>query len=211
MSSCRNFNYPYISKQHHRVLAAVAHLPVHLVPGVPVYPPGGQPGAPSPGWMFNLFVVWAATGIWHGASWNYLIWGLYFFVLLMVEKFFLLDPAEKGPALVQHVYTLFFVLVQLGYLCRSRTSHRMGGLSWRRAWSAAGLLLGSTPGLLSLLPAHAVRRPLWPPLRWRADVGAASLRTGGKMVLPVLLLGGLFVCTAYLVDGTYNPFLYFRF
>ena len=59
--------------------------------------------------MFNLFVVWAATGIWHGASWNYLIWGLYFFVLLMAEKFFLLDGLKKAPALVGHVYTSCFL------------------------------------------------------------------------------------------------------
>ena len=60
--------------------------------------------------MFNLLVVWACTGIWHGASWNYLLWGLYFFVLLMLEKFFLLKVLDKAPALV-------LCAGQLGHLC----------------------------------------------------------------------------------------------
>ena len=61
--------------------------------------------------MLNLFVVWAATGIWHGASWNYLIWGLYFWALLMIEKFFLLDKLKKAPAVIGHIYTMALVLV----------------------------------------------------------------------------------------------------
>ena len=65
--------------------------------------------------MFNLLVVWAATGIWHGASWNYLIWGLYFFVLLMVEKFFLLDRLSQAPAAVGHVLHHVFRPGELGH------------------------------------------------------------------------------------------------
>ena len=76
--------------------------------------------------MFNLFVVWAATGIWHGANWTFLFWGLYFFALLMLEKFVLLKPLEKAPAVVGHVYTLALVMVSWTIFAIEDLSH-LGG------------------------------------------------------------------------------------
>ena len=74
----------------------MAHLSVHLVPGVPVYSSGGNRCSKGR-WVLNLFLVWAATGIWHGASWNFVLWGLYFWVLLLVEKFVLLRWLKRAP------------------------------------------------------------------------------------------------------------------
>ena len=161
-------------------------------------------------WIFNLFVVWAATGIWHGASWNYVIWGLYFFVLLLVEKLWLGRLLEKLPRVIQHIYTLFFVLVswaifaledfgQLGaYL---KVMFGMGGVPLTDG--TFGYYLTS---YLPILCAAAVAstnlgRVLYGKLRPRA----------AQAVCAVLVILGLVICTGYLVDGTYNPFLYFRF
>ena len=155
-------------------------------------------------------MVWAATGIWHGASWNYVIWGLYFFVLLLVEKLWLGRLLSQLPKAVQHVYTLFFVLVswaifaledfgQLGaYL---KVMFGMGGVPLTDG--TFGYYLTS---YLPILCAAAVAstnlgRVLYGKLRPRV----------AQAVCAVLVILGLVICTGYLVDGTYNPFLYFRF
>ena len=175
-----------------------------------LYIPLGGNRCSKPRWMFNLLVVWAATGIWHGASWNYLIWGLYFFVLLMLEKFFLLKVLNKAPAVVGHIYTLFFVVVswaifaiedfaQLGaYL---KVMFGLGGVPL----VDAQLGYYVTSYLPILLVAAVASTPLGAKLYHKLKPRAA------EVVCTVLVLAGLVVCTAYLVDGTYNPFLYFRF
>ena len=160
--------------------------------------------------MFNLLVVWAATGIWHGASWNYMIWGLYFFVLLMVEKFFLLDRLNRAPAVVGHIYTMFFVLVSWAIFAIEDAGHLAGYLrvmfglgSVPLTDSAFGYYLTSYLPILCV--AGLASTPLGASLYRRLKPRAA------QAVCAVLVLAGLVVCTAYLVDGTYNPFLYFRF
>ena len=175
-----------------------------------LYIPLGGNRCSKPRWMFNLLVVWAATGIWHGASWNYLIWGLYFFVLLMLEKFFLLKVLNKAPAVVGHIYTLFFVVVswaifaiedfsQLGsYL---KVMFGLGGVPLVDA--QLGYYI--TSYLPILVVAAVASTPLGAKLYHKLKPGAA------EVVCTVLVLAGLVVCTGYLVDGTYNPFLYFRF
>ena len=105
-----NFNYPYISRSITEFWRRW-HISLSTWFREYLYIPLGGNRCSKPRWAFNLFVVWAATGIWHGASWNYLMWGLYFFALLMLEKFFLLRRLERAPALVGHIYTLFLVLV----------------------------------------------------------------------------------------------------
>ena len=109
-----NFNYPYISKSITEFWRRW-HISLSTWFREYLYIPLGGNRCSKPRWMFNLLVVWAATGIWHGASWNYLIWGLYFFALLMLEKFFLLKVLDRAPALISHVYTLFFVVVSWAF------------------------------------------------------------------------------------------------
>lgn len=108
-----NFNYPYISKsitefwrRWHMTLSTWFREYVYIPLG------GNRRGTGR--MIFNLFVVWALTGLWHGASWNFLIWGLYYFVLLVIEKMFLSKILEKLPSAVSHIYTL--VLVLFGWL-----------------------------------------------------------------------------------------------
>ena len=204
-----NFNYPYISKSITEFWRRW-HISLSTWFREYLYIPLGGNRCSKPRWMFNLLVVWAATGIWHGASWNYLIWGLYFFVLLMLEKFFLLKVLDKVPAVVGHIYTLFFVVVswaifaiedfaQLGaYL---KVMFGLGGVPL----VDAQLGYYVTSYLPILLVAAVASTPLGAKLYHKLKPRAA------EVVCTVLVLAGLVVCTAYLVDGTYNPFLYFRF
>ena len=204
-----NFNYPYISKSITEFWRRW-HISLSTWFKEYLYIPLGGNRCSKGRWVFNLFVVWAATGIWHGASWNYVIWGLYFFVLLLVEKLWLGRLLSQLPKVVQHVYTLFFVLVswaifaledfgQLGaYL---KVMFGMGGVP----------LTDGTFGyyFTSYLPILCVAAVASTNLG-RLIYGKLNVRAA-QAVCTVLVIAGLVVCTGYLVDGTYNPFLYFRF
>ena len=204
-----NFNYPYISKSITEFWRRW-HISLSTWFREYLYIPLGGNRCSKARWMFNLFVVWAATGIWHGASWNYLIWGLYFFVLLMIEKFFLLSKLKKAPALVGHIYTLALVLVSWAIFAIEDFSHLISYLKVMFGLGGVSVVNGDfVYYLTSYLPILVI-------------AGVASTPAGVKLFtrLPVkmkqisgvvLVLAGLLVCTAYLVDGTYNPFLYFRF
>jgi len=160
--------------------------------------------------VFNLMVVWAATGVWHGANWNFLLWGLYYGVLLVLEKLVWGKALQKLPAPVQHLYTLFFVLVgwalfaiedfaALGPYLSAMFGFAGGGA----VNAAAGYYLRSFGPVLLIACAGSLPavKAGWDKLPERAQ----------KVLCPVLLLAGLLLSTAYLVDGTYNPFLYFQF
>ena len=161
-------------------------------------------------WMRNLFLVWAATGIWHGASWNFLLWGLYFWALLLLEKFLLAKPLAKAPAAVGHIYTMLLVMVSWAIFAMEDFS-RLG--SYLRVMFGFGgaPLADSAFGYYfrSYLPVLVVAAVASTPL------GAALWRKLPQRAARVLgtlaILAGLALCTAYLVAGTYNPFLYFRF
>ena len=122
-----NFNYPYISKSITEFWRRW-HISLSTWFREYLYIPLGGNRCSKGRWMFNLLVVWAATGIWHGASWNYLIWGMYFFVLLMIEKFFLLDKLKKAPALIARIYTLFLVVVSWAIFALEDFGHLTGYL-----------------------------------------------------------------------------------
>ena len=204
-----NFNYPYISKSITEFWRRW-HISLSTWFREYLYIPLGGNRCSKGRWMFNLLVVWAATGIWHGASWNYLIWGLYFFVLLMLEKFFLLKALDRAPALVGHVYTLFFVLVSWAIFGLEDFTQMTAYLRVMFGLAGAPLIDGALGYYLtSYLPILCV-----------AAVASTPLAAGAFRKLPALpakaaeaalIAAGLVVCTAYLVDGTYNPFLYFRF
>ena len=204
-----NFNYPYISKSVTEFWRRW-HISLSTWFREYLYIPLGGNRCSKSRWMFNLFVVWAATGIWHGASWNYLIWGLYFFALLMLEKFFLLGALKKAPALLGHIYTLFSVLVSWAIFAIEDFSHL--GTYLKVMFGLGGVPLADGAFgyyLTSYLPILCLAALASTPL------GAACCRKLGlrarQVSCTVLVLAGLVVCTAYLVDGTYNPFLYFRF
>ena len=175
-----------------------------------VYIPLGGNRVDKPRLLFNLLIVWAATGIWHGASWNFLLWGLYYGFLLVLEKFFLGRYLERCPRWLQHCYTLFFIAIGWALFAVEDFSHLGPYLSAMLGFAPGGLTSGAVLYYLRsylpmLLTAAAASTPLAKKL-WD--------RLGEKprlALLPILLLAGLLLCTAYLVDATYNPFLYFRF
>ena len=147
----------------------------------------------------NLLVVWALTGIWHGKGMNFLVWGLYFGVLLMLEKCFLLGWLSKLPAVFGHLYTLAAVLIGM-------TVFAINGLFDGLLW--IGMLFGSTHRLYDA-------RTLWllsgyGPLLILGGIG--SVGAGKSLKRSPVIWAVLFVLSiAYLVDASYNPFLYFRF
>ncbi|MEY8401868.1 MBOAT family O-acyltransferase [Oscillospiraceae bacterium 44-34] len=204
-----NFNYPYISKSITEFWRRW-HISLSTWFREYLYIPLGGNRCSKPRWMFNLFVVWAATGIWHGANWTFLFWGLYFFALLMLEKFFLLKPLEKAPAIVGHVYTLVLVMVSWTIFAIEDLGHLGGYLKVMFGLGGVPLTDGAFGYYLtSYLPVLCLAAAASTPL------GQAAYRSmGAKLqyaVCTVLVAAGLLIGTAYLVASTYNPFLYFNF
>lgn len=205
----RNFNYPYISKSVTEFWRRW-HISLGSWFREYLYIPMGGNRVSKPRLFFNLFVVWAATGIWHGASWNFLVWGLYFAVLVILEKAFLGKLLEKLPAAIQHIYTLFLVLVSWAVFAVEDFGH-LGAYLAAMFGGASGGLYNENVGyyFTSFLPMLIIGCMAATPLA--AKLWAKLPVKVVKVILPVVLLAGLIFSTAYLVDATYNPFLYFRF
>ena len=199
----QNFNYPYISKSITEFWRRW-HITLSSWFRDYVYIPLGGNRVKKSRQFFNIFVVWFLTGFWHGAAWNFIFWGLYFFVLLMIEKSFLLKHLEKSKVL-SHIYLIFFIIISWGIFALSDLSQmgalfsRMfslhGGTDWMyylRDYAAMFVLciLASTPFFKKL-----------------ADSAAGK----NRVVRTVFLAGVLVVCVAFMVDSTYSPFLYFNF
>ena len=206
-----NFNYPYVSKsvtefwrRWHMSLGSWFRDYVYIPLG------GNRKGLPVQ--LRNIAVVWLLTGLWHGASWNFVLWGVYYGVLLVLEKLFLLRWLEKAPVL-NRIYTLLAVL--LGWVLFAFDDLGAG-------WSFLRVLFGGGAGLVTENALYQLRSYL--PLLAVCAVGSTPLLKGlyeklretkreGLVltadVLRVLTLFGLSL--AYLISGSYNPFLYFRF
>lgn len=159
--------------------------------------------------VFNLLIVWAATGIWHGASWNFLLWGLYWFVWITLEKLWLGNALDKIPGWLAHVYGIVIAVVGWAIFAVEDFSAMGPYLAAMFGFGAGALDADFLYYLRNYLPilsiaiaaATPLGKSLWHRLPERARLAA----------FPVLMLAGLVFTTAYLVDGTYNPFLYFRF
>lgn len=208
-----NFNYPYISRSITEFWRRW-HMSLGSWFRDYVYIPMGGNRVPPLRRYFNILVVWMLTGLWHGADWNFVLWGLFFAVFLMLEKAFLLKPLQKLPV-ISHIYTLLLVTVSFVLFDSSRLSEAF--LQLGRMFGAGGVPL-YTGEALYYLGSYAVTfiiaiigaTPY--PTRWMQKLSAGE-RTGRVMAVaaPVVLLLLLAVVTAYLVDGSFNPFLYFRF
>ena len=204
-----NFDYPYISKSITEFWRRW-HISLSTWFREYLYIPLGGNRCSKPRWMLNLLVVWAATGIWHGASWNFLVWGLYFFVLLMLEKFFLLRVLEKLPGWIGRVYTLFFVLISWAIFFLEDFSRLGAYLKVMFGFGGVPLADGAFGYYLrSYLPILCVAALASTPLA--VKLFQKLPRRAAQPAGVALVAGGLVLCTAYLVASTYNPFLYFRF
>ena len=208
-----NFDYPYISasvtefwRRWHMSLGSWFRDYVYI-------PLGGNRVSRSK-WFRNIFIVWLLTGLWHGAAWTFILWGLFFAVFLTAEKLWY-GEALAQTRFLKHLYVLLLIAVSfvifdaasvsdafrtigslfgLGRLPRSDVLARYYFDSYSGVFLVA--IVGATP-----LPAKIVRQ-------FSEDGPGKKIMS---VVEPVVLLGLLAVVTAYLVDGSYNPFLYFRF
>ena len=159
--------------------------------------------------ILNIMIVWMLTGLWHGAGWNFVLWGVYYGVLLIIEKYILIPKCSNVPGVVKHIYTMF--LVNFGWVMFSNTDFslmagyigNMFGAGGTVFADAAFLYYMKSSLILIILAVicsgTSVRRLLYR-LSRKSSVAAVC-------VYAVLFL----VCTALLVYGSYNPFLYFRF
>ncbi|HVQ09455.1 MAG TPA: MBOAT family O-acyltransferase [Allosphingosinicella sp.] len=161
----------------------------------------------------NILIVWALTGLWHGASWNFLIWGCYYGVLLLIEKFLLAGLLSRLPALFQHGYALFFVVV--GWTIFYFTDFGALGRHLSLMFGLSGV--STDFDVLSVLQANAIWLATalilcWPVYRAVHERLVARL-PAAAVVLFDLTLNLLFLgCSiALLVGSSYNPFIYFRF
>ena len=208
-----NFRYPYIAKSITEFWRRW-HMSLGTWFRDYLYIPLGGSRCSRIRHIFNILVVWMATGFWHGAAWNFVFWGLFYAVLLMAEKFFLLPALKKGRVL-PHVYVL--LAVTLGFVLFDAASlkdalHQLGTLFG--AGTASGLgtealyMLRSYGVVLALAVLGAT--PL-PAMLWKKAQEAKSLAPVLTVAEPLCTFALLALCTAFLVDGSFNPFLYFRF
>ena len=201
-----NFNYPYISKSITEFWRRW-HISLSSWFREYLYIPLGGNRCKKGRWLFNLLIVWAATGIWHGASWNYLFWGLYFFCLLILEKLLLGKWLRKLPNVVQHLYVMVLVLISWAIFALEDLGHlgaylrALAGLNGARILD--GQMLYHLRSFLPMLIVAAIGSTPLAAKLWR--------RVNSRMIRILVLILGFILCTAYVVASTYNPFLYFRF
>ena len=201
-----NFNYPYVSKSITEFWRRW-HISLSTWFREYLYIPLGGNRCSKGRWILNLLMVWAATGIWHGASWNYLFWGLYFFCLLVLEKLLLGKWLMKLPAAAQHLYVVALVLVSWTIFALEDLAHLRCYLGAMVGFNHAPLINGQT--------LYYLRNFL--PVLILAAIGSTPMvanswkRVTSPAIRSIVLMLGLILCTAYVVASTYNPFLYFRF
>ena len=206
-----NFQYPYISRSITEFWRRW-HISLGTWFRDYVYIPLGGNRKGKPRQFLNIFIVWMLTGFWHGAAWNFLFWGLWFAVLLIIEKTFLLRHLEKSRVLGRF-YVLLAVIFSFVLFDASGLSAalvcitQLLGLGRLPLSSPqAAYLLGSNALLLTAAMVGATPAP-----KIAAQAIAQRWPRVSALLEPVMLVLLLLLCTAFLVDGSYNPFLYFRF
>lgn len=208
-----NFNYPYISGSITEFWRRW-HISLGSWFRDYLYIPLGGNRVTKWRWYLNIFIVWMSTGLWHGAAWNFAMWGLMFALLLVIEKQWLLKPLEKaGP--VKHIYVMLTVMLSFVLFdavnisdAAATVAALFGGGNYP-AVSPEALYYLRSYGLILIIAAIGCT-----PLAAKAVKAIGQKETGKKVLSvaePVFLALLLMVCTAYLVDGSFNPFLYFRF
>ena len=206
-SFLENFDYPYISKS---VVEFWKRWHISLTTWFReyVYFPLGGNRVSKAKWVRNILIVWVLTGIWHGAGWNFLLWGLYYAVWMLLERLFLGRYLEKLPSALRHVYTMLVVLVGWA-LFAVEGLDRLSMFLWTLFGGADAYAAVDGYHFRSYLPVLVILAVASTPAGknlW----GRLGERTR-SVLTPLLVLASLVLCTASLVDASYNPFLYFRF
>ena len=209
-----NFNYPYISKSITEFWRRW-HISLSTWFRDYVYIPLGGNRVGKLKLLRNIFVVWCLTGIWHGANWTFIIWGLMFGILLIIEKIFLLKALDKIPKIFRHIYVLFVVMIS--FIIFNATDIRQAIYQIKGLFGVNGetiinsytlyylksylvifiiAIIGSTPLLKNIIEK----------LKQKSKTNKII-----NLFEPIVIMALLLISTAYLVDNSYNPFLYFRF
>ncbi|MGI5876543.1 MAG: MBOAT family O-acyltransferase [Dethiobacteria bacterium] len=207
-----NFNYPYISRNITEFWRRW-HITLGTWFREYLYIPLGGNRLGKPTLYRNLFFVWFLTGLWHGASWNFILWGLYFGFIIALEKAFLLKWLRSVPSFLSHAYAVLLIL--LGWVLFSFDNLSLGfhylqalfGLGSRGIFDQQAVYYLYTNAIL-LTIALLVSTPYLKNIKQKLLQKSTILYCTAAMFSCLLLL---FLSTAYLVDSTYNPFLYFRF
>ena len=208
-----NFDYPYISGSITEFWRRW-HISLGSWFRDYLYIPLGGNRVSRPQWLINIFIVWMATGLWHGAAWNFALWGVLFAVLLMVEKLWLL-PILKKYKVLSHIYVLLVVILSFVIFDASDMREAFSYLTamfgfqnfpivtfesvyYLRSYMIVFIIgiIGATPILNNL--SAIVKKNRHAEMIW-------------NLAEPMVLTALLAVCTAFLIDGSFNPFLYFRF
>jgi alginate O-acetyltransferase complex protein AlgI len=205
-----NFNYPYIAKSITDFWRRW-HISLSTWFRDYIYIPLGGNRVNKIKWLRNIMVVWFLTGLWHGAEWNFVIWGLYFGVLLIIEKVFLEKYLNKLPQIFARAYTLLIVMISFIIF---------NGEGVEQIFQNLGGLIGTndTPListesiyyfksyfiiiLIAIIGATPIPKNI---------VNSNKLKKLVNILEPIYLLMIFIICTSYIIDGSFNPFLYFRF
>ena len=209
---CENFNYPYLSRSISEFWRRW-HMSLGTWFRDYVYIPLGGSRVKKSRWILNILTVWMLTGLWHGAAWNFVLWGLLYALFLLIEKW--VPALQRMPDILRRTYVL--LIVMLGFIL-------FNAADLKQALSDMGALIGIgglplvTDETIYYLKSYA---PLFlfaivgatPVVKTTATKLAARKHTGPVIAVlePLFILLLLIVCSAYLVDGSFNPFLYFRF
>lgn len=208
-----NFNYPYISKSITEFWRRW-HMSLGTWFRDYVYIPLGGNRVKRSRWLCNLMIVWFLTGFWHGAEWNFIAWGLFFGILLILEKLVLTKVLEKA-GILRHIYVILAVLLSFVLFDAG---------SFQEAWFYISSMFGA--GSFPVVSAESLYYlKSFSVILVMAVIGATPLVSGGikrlrereaaakvlNIMEPVFLMLLMLVITGYIVDGSFNPFLYFRF
>lgn len=208
----KNFNYPYISKsvtefwrRWHISLGSWFREYVYI-------PLGGNKNGKLKQYR-NLFIVWFLTGFWHGANWNFIFWGLYFGFLVTIEKIFLLKWLESKPKFIGHIYTMFIVIIGWVLFEFENMTQCISFIKIMLGFGKVSLLNSTSiyyiyTNALLLIILILCSTPL--PRKVFLNI-QNKFKFVGAIIMPLIYLLLIFLSTAYLVNETYNPFLYFKF
>ena len=209
-----NFNYPFISKS-----VAEFWRRWHMSLGTwfrdYVYIPLGGNRVSKGKWFRNTLAVWFLTGFWHGADWTFIIWGLYFALFLLLEKFFLNKVFARIPKVFSHIYVVVLILISFVIFSASGTSGMitdlasMFGAGALPLWSADTAYYLSGYGLVFLFALIGAT-----PVVKNTVLKIKGYKTGNavlNILEPIFVVVMLIIVTSYFVDGSFSPFLYFRF
>ena len=209
-----NFNYPYISKsitefwrRWHMSLSSWFRDYVYIPLG------GNRKGTII--LVRNIFIVWALTGIWHGANWTFVIWGLMFGIMLIIEKLFLTKHLEKMPSILQRIYVLFTVMISFIIFNANSIGEAWNNIIGLLGANGESLINASTVYYLKSYLVVLVIAIIGSTPFLKNIIEKLKTKTNANKIInllePIAMASILIIVTAYLVDNSYNPFLYFRF